>query len=82
MTEVNSGLKYQPVPKEVPLGFAEKLIHSYRGRIHFREAVEMAARTEGYDATNALIGVARVMAEAEVSPLPVLEKLVIRRAEV
>lgn len=61
-------------PAQPPM-LPERLVLSYRGRVHFQEAIDMAATTKGSDVMNALVGVARNMTEAGIPPTSVLDRL-------
>lgn len=58
-----------------PSMLPERLILSYRGRVHFQEAIDMAATTKGSDVMNAVVGVARNMVEVGIPPTAALNRL-------
>lgn len=53
----------------------ERLALSYHGRVHFQEAIDMAATTKGSDVMNAVVGVARNMVEVGIPPTTALDRL-------
>lgn len=58
-----------------PFLLSEQLTLSYRGRIHFQEAIDIAATTKGSDVMNAMVGVAANMARVDIPPVPALNRL-------
>lgn len=53
----------------------ERLVLQYNGRLHFQEAVDMAATVRSSDVRNALVEVGENMAEVGVAPDSVLQRL-------
>lgn len=53
----------------------ERLVLSYLGRLHFVEAIDMAATTKGSDVMNAIVGVSADMVEAGIPPISALKRL-------
>ncbi len=73
--EFNLAKKTDRLPVQ-PTLLPERLVLSYRGRVHFQEAIAMAATTKGSDVMNAVVGVARNMVEVGIPPAAALDLLI------